>query len=52
MYDNPFAAWTRAGMDAWSLGIDASAVVGLRMLKLTAGDQAAIAESRLMVAGR
>jgi len=50
MYNNPFAAWTRTGIDAWSLSIDASAVVGLRMLKLAAGDQAAIAESRLRVA--
>jgi hypothetical protein len=50
MYDNPLAAWTRTGMDAWSLGIDASTVVGLRMLKFAAGDQTAIAESRLMVA--
>lgn len=50
MYDNPYAAWTRAGMDAWSLGVDVSAVVGLRMLKLAAGDRAAIGQSRLMVA--
>lgn len=41
--------WLRIGLDAWSLGLEASSVIGLRTLKLAAGGPAAGAESRRMV---
>ena len=41
--------WLRIGLDAWSLGVEASSVIGLRTLKLAAGGPAADAESRRMV---
>jgi len=41
--------WTRVAADAWLLGIEASTVVSLRMLKLAAGGPAARTESRRMV---
>ena len=43
-------AWFRAGVDAWSLGFEASTVIGLRMAKLAAGGAAASDEAELMVA--
>lgn len=42
--------WLRIGMDAWSLGIEASTVIGLRTLKIAAGGAAGEAEFRLMFA--
>lgn len=50
MYSKTYGAWVRAGIDAWSLGVEASAVVGLRMAKLAAGGTAASSEAELMVA--
>jgi hypothetical protein len=41
--------WLRTGMDAWALGIEASSVVALRMLKFAGGGAAAEAEARRMV---
>jgi hypothetical protein len=41
--------WLKLGLDAWSLGIESSSVIGLRTLKLAAGGAAADAESRRMV---
>jgi len=41
--------WMRLSMDAWALGLEASAVIGLRTLKLAAGGPAADAEARRMV---
>ena len=41
--------WTDLAFDAWSLGMEASAVIGLRMMKLAAGGAAAQAEAQLMV---
>jgi hypothetical protein len=41
--------WLRLGFDAWSLGVEASSVVGLRTMKLALGGAAADAESRRMV---
>jgi hypothetical protein len=41
--------WVRFGLDAWSLGLEASSVIGLRALKIAAGGAAADAESRLMI---
>jgi len=36
--------------DSWSMGLEASAVIGLRLMKLSAGDAEAGAEAQLMVA--
>ena len=41
--------WLRIGMDAWSLGIEASPVIGLRTLKIAAGGAAGEAEVRRMI---
>ena len=41
--------WLRIGLDAWSLGLEASSVIGLRTLKIAAGGPAADAEARRMV---
>lgn len=41
--------WAGLALDAWTLGLEASAVVGLRMMKLAAGGAAAQAEAQLMV---
>jgi hypothetical protein len=38
------------GLQAWSLGLEAAAVVGMRVLKASAGGAAADAEARRMVA--
>ena len=40
--------WVRIGFDAWSLGLEASSVIGLRLLKMAAGGAAAETETRLM----
>jgi hypothetical protein len=42
-------SWLELGLGAWSLGLEASSVIGLRTLKLAAGGAAADAESRRMV---
>jgi len=41
--------WTSLAFDSWSLGLEASTVIGLRMMKLAAGGAAAQAEAELMV---
>ena len=41
--------WFRFGVNAWSLGIDASSVIALRTLKIAAGGVAAEVEARRMV---
>ena len=41
--------WLGIGMSAWSLGLEASTVIGLRTLKLAAGGAAGEAEARRMV---
>jgi hypothetical protein len=41
--------WLRIGTDAWLLGMEASTVMGLRMMKLAAGGTAAESEARRMV---
>ena len=50
MMPSPYAAWASAGLDAWTLGMDASAVIGLRLAKIAIGDAAAGREAQLMVA--
>lgn len=42
--------WLRIGMDAWSLGIEASTVIGLRTLKIAAGGAQGADEFRRMIA--
>lgn len=44
-----YDAWLRAGIDAWSLGLDASAVIGLRMMKIAGGGETGSAEALLMI---
>ncbi len=41
--------WLRVGLDAWSLGAESSAVIGLRLMKFAAGGPAADLEARRMV---
>ena len=41
--------WFRFGVNAWSLGTDASSVIALRTLKIAAGGVAAEVEARRMV---
>jgi hypothetical protein len=41
--------WIGVGLNAWSLGIEAATVIGLRTLKIAAGGSAGEAEARLMV---
>jgi hypothetical protein len=42
--------WLSVGFNAWSLGVEASAVIGLRAMTLAAGGTAAEAEAYRMVA--
>jgi hypothetical protein len=41
--------WLRIGLDAWSLGLEASSVIGLRAMKIAAGGPEADAEARRMI---
>jgi hypothetical protein len=41
--------WMKLAMDSWSLGMEASTVVGLRLLRLSQGGAAAEAEAERMV---
>lgn len=49
MVGSAYGAWFRAGVDAWSLGMEASTVIGLRMAKLAAGGPDAAREAELML---
>lgn len=49
MSKSPYSAWARASFDAWSLGIEASMVIGLRTSRIALGGVGADAESKLMV---
>lgn len=44
-----YTAWTRAGFDAWALGMEASTVIGLRVAKMAAGGPGVADEACLMV---
>ena len=46
MRKNP---WSRIGFNAWSLGVEASSVIALRLLKIASGGAAGEAEARLMI---
>ena len=41
--------WMRLGLNAWSLGAESSAVIGLRVMKMAAGGVAAEREAHRMV---
>jgi hypothetical protein len=41
--------WIGIGLDAWALGLEASAVIGLRAMRLAQGGVAARAEAQRMV---
>lgn len=41
--------WIGIGFDAWRLGLEASAVIGLRTLKIAQGGPIGAAEAELMV---
>ena len=49
MSKSPYAAWARAGLDAWSLGLEASMVIGLRASRMALGGTGAGDETQLMV---
>ena len=46
MRTNP---WMKLTMDTWSLGLEASSVIGLRALKMAVGGPAAQTEAALMI---
>jgi hypothetical protein len=41
--------WFRIGFSAWSLGLEASSVIALRMLKIASGGKGGEAEARRMI---
>jgi hypothetical protein len=45
----PRNPWIGLGWDAWTLGLEASSVIGLRTLKMAAGGEAATVEANRMV---
>lgn len=45
----PRNPWIGLSMDAWTMGLEASAVIGLRTLKMAAGGAEAQAEAQRMV---
>ena len=49
MYKWPYAGWVGASLDAWTLGMEASTVIGLRMAKLAMGGAGADAEACRMI---
>jgi hypothetical protein len=49
MYDKALGAWMRAGFDMWSLGIESSSVIALRLAKISLGGDAGSKEAALMV---
>ncbi|MES2988390.1 MAG: hypothetical protein V4808_10835 [Pseudomonadota bacterium] len=48
-YKWPYGSWASTGMDAWMLGMEASAVMGLRMAKIAAGGAGANEEASRML---
>jgi hypothetical protein len=45
----PRNPWIGLGLSAWSLGLEASTVIGLRTMKIAAGGAAGEAEARRMI---
>jgi hypothetical protein len=50
MTKSAFGDWFDAGMDAWSLGSEASTVMALRTARIAMGGSGAMAETQLMFA--
>lgn len=50
MTRSTYAGWASAGFDAWALGIEAAAVMGLRTAKIAGGGDLDGREAQLMVA--
>ena len=50
MTRSAYVGWATAGLDAWLLGIEAAAVIGLRTAKIAGGGDPDGRETRLMVA--
>lgn len=46
---HPFSAWFSVGADAWLLGFEAAAVIGLRSFRMAQGGSAAHAETQRMI---
>ena len=46
---NPWPSWFDLAAESWRLGLEAQAVVNLRLAKLAAGDAAAALEAQRMV---
>ena len=44
-----YNAWIRTAYDAWALGVEAAAVIGMRVAKHASGNDLDGAEARLMV---
>ncbi len=49
MYRWPYDGWAKAGWDAWTLGMESSAVIGLRVAKIAMGGPAASEETARML---
>jgi hypothetical protein len=45
----PYSGWAMAGWDAWTLGMESSAVIGLRVAKIAMGGPDASAEANRMM---
>ena len=50
MYNWPSTNWFTAGLEAWELGIEASAVIGMRAVKVASGGPDVAREMQLMIA--
>ena len=46
---SPYNPWLGVSLNAWALGVEASTVIGLRMMKMAAGGAAAELEAGRMV---
>lgn len=46
---DPVSAWFSVGADAWLLGFEAAAVIGLRAFRMAQGGAAAHAEAQRMI---
>lgn len=44
------SSWMTLAFDSWRLGVESSAVIAMRMARMSAGGEAAATEARLMVA--
>jgi hypothetical protein len=49
MYEKALGAWMRAGFDMWSLGMESSSVIALRLARISRGGDDGSKEAALMV---